>query len=480
MYQAILGNSDSTKLLAEPKPTTDHEMRQDAAKTVGDSQGRQYPGPADGAPDRKMSRSYLDTITALVYALEAKDQYICGHSHRVAKIATAIAQELGLPPQRVDQIGLAGLIHDIGKIGVREAVLNKPGRLTEEEYQHVISHCEIGERILRPVVEDEDVLDMVRHHHERYDGTGYPDGLSGVQPPFTGGTLAGAEAYNYVTTRLSEGKTLSQNAAILAVADAYDAIMSARSYRAAFTREEAEAELRRGAGSQFDPETVAALLRISNSLAPLFEDARKVTRREARRAAMERAKREAEEARKAKEAEKRAKKEAKEAEKRAKKEAKEAEKRAKKEAKERAKREAEEAKKAEEAEKRASKEARETEKQARHETKRAAEGKAKGKVEETKPAVKDNGSGVYQGNVKLVVPSTVSSEQERQFKERLEQVEELRILWTAGSVDEDITIAVSVQKPLNLIGILKEMPVVEAVDKQGEKLVVMLKKPTAG
>jgi putative two-component system response regulator len=96
--------------------------------------------------------SYLNMITSMVYALEAKDQYTSGHSRRVAAIAAAIAKELGLPKHMVDKIAVTGLIHDIGKIGVRESVLYKEGKLTNDEYQHLISHCEIGERILNPII----------------------------------------------------------------------------------------------------------------------------------------------------------------------------------------------------------------------------------------------------------------------------------------------------------------------------------------
>ena len=189
--------------------------------------------------ERRIRISYFNAITALVYALEAKDKYSSGHSQRVASIAAAIAQELGLPPHTIEKIRLAGLIHDIGKIGIREDVLNKPDSLTDEEYQHVISHCEIGEHVLRFIVEDEEILDMVRHHHEHYDGTGFPDGLSGKPISSVPELEAVPDAYTYITTRLTKGGTLSQNTSILSVADAYDAMMSARSYRRSLSAEEA-------------------------------------------------------------------------------------------------------------------------------------------------------------------------------------------------------------------------------------------------
>jgi putative two-component system response regulator len=188
-----------------------------------------------GEQAQKIRASFLNAITALVYALEAKDKYTCGHSQRVAEISVAIATELGLPQQNIEKIRLAGLIHDIGKIGVRESVLNKPGRVNADEYQHILSHSDIGEHILTPIVEDEQILRAVRHHHERYDGTGYPDRLSGSQIPL--------------------------GARILAVADTYDAIISGRPYREAQSIRAACDEILRHKGTQFDPEVVDAFLR---------------------------------------------------------------------------------------------------------------------------------------------------------------------------------------------------------------------------
>jgi len=128
---------------------------------------------------QKIRNSYLNAITALAFALEAKDKYTSGHSERVANISVAIGKELALSDSFIERVRIAGWIHDIGKIGIPEAILNKPGRLTTEEFILVKSHCDIGERILQPIIEDDDVLSMVKHHHERYDGKGYPDGLWG-------------------------------------------------------------------------------------------------------------------------------------------------------------------------------------------------------------------------------------------------------------------------------------------------------------
>jgi putative two-component system response regulator len=200
---------------------------------------------------KKVRQSFLNSITSLVYALEAKDKYTHGHSQRVTKIAVAIAKKLTMPKVMLEKIELAGLLHDVGKIGVSESILNKPGKLSSEEFEVVKSHCEIGERILIPVVEDKEILEMVRHHHERYDGTGYPDGLSGGQITQGAGIVAVAEVYDTI---------LSPGAMSLAVADAYDAMTSDRPYRPAMTPEAACTELEKGKGKQFDPVIVDTFL----------------------------------------------------------------------------------------------------------------------------------------------------------------------------------------------------------------------------
>jgi putative two-component system response regulator len=189
----------------------------------------------------KIRSSFLNTITSLAHALEAKDRYTSGHSRRVAQISVAIAREMGLSEAAIEKIRFAGQLHDIGKIGVREAVLNKPGRLTDEEFEHMGYHPEIGGRILAPVIDDAEVLGIVRHHHERYDGSGYPDRLAQEAIPL--------------------------GARILAVADAFDAMTSERPYRGALGLDFALEEIERCAGSQFDPKVVAAFLSIKGSAA---------------------------------------------------------------------------------------------------------------------------------------------------------------------------------------------------------------------
>ncbi|MEW6735776.1 MAG: HD domain-containing phosphohydrolase [Acidobacteriota bacterium] len=178
----------------------------------------------------------LGAIIALARALEAKDQYTSGHSQRVAEYSAMIAQQMGLDDYTCEQVRIAGQLHDIGKIGLRESILNKPGRLTDEEYNLVRQHPVIGSEILRPVINDVCVLHGVKHHHECFDGRGYPDGLVGEEIPLP--------------------------ARILSVADTYDAITTNRAYRGARDYEAAHNELVRCAGTQFDPAVVNAFIEI--------------------------------------------------------------------------------------------------------------------------------------------------------------------------------------------------------------------------
>jgi len=204
---------------------------------------------------KKIRQSFLNSTTSLAYALEAKDKYTHGHSERVTKIAVAVAKEMAASKNIAEKIKLAGLLHDVGKIGVSELILNKPGRLTDEEFELVKAHCEVGERILSPIVEDKEILEMVRHHHERYDGKGYPDGLSGQQMTKGSNIVVAADSYT---------KVLSQGAMALAVADAYDAMTSDRPYRPAMPPEEACSELVKGKGKQFAPIIVDTFISLMN------------------------------------------------------------------------------------------------------------------------------------------------------------------------------------------------------------------------
>jgi putative nucleotidyltransferase with HDIG domain len=182
---------------------------------------------------RVTKRLFLGAIKSLSSALEAKDNYTKGHSVRVSRVAAEIARALGVGRDEMRRIRLAGRLHDIGKIGVREEVLSKPSALTDAEYKHVQTHPLVGERILAPTLIDAETVRIVRHHHERYGGGGYPDGLAGSAIPL--------------------------GARVLAVADAFDALSSDRPYRSRLNHEEALTVLREGAGSQWQPTLVEAL-----------------------------------------------------------------------------------------------------------------------------------------------------------------------------------------------------------------------------
>lgn len=189
---------------------------------------------------RRLEELFLGGVQALVQALEVKDQYTRGHSIRVSHYSTLLARELGLDEREVRQIELGGHVHDIGKIGVREAVLNKEERLTDEEYQHIMTHPMVGWHILSPLLGDAPAaLNIVRSHHERFDGRGVPDKLVGDKIPL--------------------------EARIAGVADAFDAMTSGRVYRRGriMSPEDAIAEIQRCLGSQFDPELGAAFIRVT-------------------------------------------------------------------------------------------------------------------------------------------------------------------------------------------------------------------------
>ena len=169
----------------------------------------------------------LRIVQTLAEAIDAKDAYTNGHSGRVAKYTREIARRFGYSQKRQDEIYMMGLLHDVGKIGVPDAVINKPARLTEEEYAQIKTHPVMGDRILKNIRERPKLAVGARWHHERYDGTGYPDGLSGDKIP--------------------------EEARIIAVADAYDAMTSRRSYRGILPQDTVRNEIKNGKGKQFDP-----------------------------------------------------------------------------------------------------------------------------------------------------------------------------------------------------------------------------------
>jgi response regulator RpfG family c-di-GMP phosphodiesterase len=183
----------------------------------------------------RIEELFLEGVQSIVHALEAKDFYTRGHSARVAAYATTTARRLGLDQDMIQVIGLGAELHDVGKIGVSEAILNKPGMLTDDEYRHIMEHTVIGARILGPLLKHaRPALEIIRSHHERLDGRGLPDGLAGDAIPL--------------------------HARIVTAVDAFDAMTTGRAYRRGLAPEDAVAELKADSGTQFDGTVVEAFL----------------------------------------------------------------------------------------------------------------------------------------------------------------------------------------------------------------------------
>ncbi|MDD2752500.1 MAG: HD domain-containing protein [Candidatus Omnitrophica bacterium] len=185
---------------------------------------------------RRMQNYVYRVIQSLIRIIEAKDSYTRGHSERVAEYALKIGQRWGLSPEKMELLHETAVLHDIGKLGIQENILNKKESLTPEEWELIKKHPVIGEDILRPIMINPEMLSIVRGHHERFDGTGYPDKLS--------------------------GNNIHLFAQILSIIDSYDAMTSVRAYRPAFTKERAIEELRRNKGSQFNPRIVDVFVKI--------------------------------------------------------------------------------------------------------------------------------------------------------------------------------------------------------------------------
>jgi diguanylate cyclase (GGDEF)-like protein/putative nucleotidyltransferase with HDIG domain len=185
-------------------------------------------------PGHEIPPAVVDTVTSLALAIDAKDHYTQGHSQKVSAYAVMIAQALNMNQAEVEGIRLAGLLHDIGKVGIPEIILNKSGPLDSEEWETMKTHTLLGAKILEPLEAMNVIRLMVRHHHEFYDGTGYPDRLRGDKIPF--------------------------GARIIAIADAYDTITSERTYKKARRPDEAFSELQRCAATQFDPEIIRVFI----------------------------------------------------------------------------------------------------------------------------------------------------------------------------------------------------------------------------
>jgi HD-GYP domain-containing protein (c-di-GMP phosphodiesterase class II) len=196
---------------------------------------------------RQQNEFLASVVRAFTSAIDAKDPYTCGHSDRVARVSVRLAQELGCDTDTAHTLYMAGLVHDIGKIGIADSVLRKPGRLTEAEFEHIKLHPELGYKILCDIKQLADVLPVVLHHHEQWDGRGYPHALAGEDIPYL--------------------------ARICAVADAYDAMTSDRPYRKGLPEEKVIGIFTEGAGSQWDREVVNAFFRT-------LDDIREISQRE--------------------------------------------------------------------------------------------------------------------------------------------------------------------------------------------------------
>lgn len=184
----------------------------------------------------KNERLSMQIVQSLSSSIDEKDTYTSGHSVRVAEYSKEIARRLGRSEEEQKEIYMTGLLHDVGKIGVPDAIINKPSRLSDDEYNMIKNHPVMGARILKNITELPKLVTGARWHHEHYDGTGYPDGLSGIEIP--------------------------EPARIVAVADAYDAMTSKRSYRDVLTQEYVRGELEEGKGTQFDPEFADVMIQM--------------------------------------------------------------------------------------------------------------------------------------------------------------------------------------------------------------------------
>jgi len=198
---------------------------------------------------REQSEFFGSVVRALTSAIDAKDPYTCGHSDRVARLSVCIARQLGCDSEELNTIYLSGLLHDIGKIGIDDNVLRKPGPLTPAELEHIKTHPELGCRILDGVKQLDKVLPVVRHHHEAWNGAGYPAGLKAEECPFL--------------------------ARIVAVADSMDAMSSDRPYRKGMSDEKLDSILREGAGKQWDAKIVEAAFEVREELRHIGQEERK-------------------------------------------------------------------------------------------------------------------------------------------------------------------------------------------------------------
>ena len=187
-----------------------------------------------------LKRSYLETIEALAFAVDEKDPYTHYHSRRVTELCGLISRGMALSDTKLERIKIAGLLHDIGKIGIKDSILLKPGKLSRAHNEQNKTHPLRSAKILEPISDLREIIPAIRHHHERFDGSGYPDGLKGLEIPL--------------------------EARIMAVADAYDAMTSNRAYRESMGHSIAVSRIREGSGSHFDPMVVDSFLKLVENM----------------------------------------------------------------------------------------------------------------------------------------------------------------------------------------------------------------------
>lgn len=195
---------------------------------------------------KDLSELFYKTIKSIAHALDAKDEYTHGHSMRVTLYSLALAKKLDLPDNLLEEIETTGLLHDIGKIAIPEKILLKPGKLTDEEFEIIKKHPELGEHLINGIGKLKLISNWLKYHHERYDGKGYPEGLIGEQIP--------------ISSR------------IIAIADTYDAMTSTRAYRPALSHEAAIEEIKRCAGTQFDPKLADIFINIGDEINMIKQD----------------------------------------------------------------------------------------------------------------------------------------------------------------------------------------------------------------
>ncbi len=237
--QTIKNYIYSGKLNAIKTPGGHHRIKRSDLKTLG-FVTEEEKNPESLSMD-EMFQMYnslvgtlITTVESLIKALDTRDIVSSGHSSRVAEVSCAVGKAIGFSEKKIQELKLGALLHDVGKVGISEVILGKPGRLTDQEFFLVKKHSEIGEKIVAEVEYLRPVASCVRHHHERFDGRGYPDGIG--------------------------GSDIELNSRIISIADTYDFLRSDLSFRKAFSINDSLQEIKNSSGTQFDPEVVKSFL----------------------------------------------------------------------------------------------------------------------------------------------------------------------------------------------------------------------------